>query len=88
MRSGSGRSIDFSKDNIVLSDDYEDDGPEVRPDGQKPRVKSNILAALAASHRSKDKAAKFKHSKRVFNFTTKRPFSSLSNGAIITTTQR
>ena len=86
MRSGSGRSIDFSKDNIVLSDDYEDDGPEVRPDGQKPRVKSNILAALAASHRSKNKAAKFKHSKRVFS--TKRPFSSLSNGAIITTTQR
>ena len=70
LRAGSGRSIDFNGD-VVLSD-Y--DEPEVRPDGLKPRVKSNILAAAKGrkGHKAKDH---FKHSKRVlnFNFTTRRP---------------
>ena len=75
LRSGSGRSIDFN-DDIILSDDYDDSGPEVRPDGLKPRVKSNILAA-AKTARRKDFSGgggKFKHSKKVLTTTTRRPF--------------
>ena len=74
LRSGSGRSIDFN-DGFVLSDDYDDSGPEVRPDGLKPRVKSNILAA-AKTARRKDfsGSGKFKHSKKVLTTTTRRPF--------------
>ena len=70
-----GKSI-VSFDETVNILDY-DTEPEVRPDGQKPHVKSNILAAAklkSTRHKTKEGLQgqhSFKHSKKVI--TTRRP---------------
>lgn len=71
-----GRSLDLeddSKNEIqdvrdIDSDDY--DEPEVRPDGRKPRIKSNIKAketmnGKQSSRKKKNKNKSFRHSKKV-----------------------
>ena len=70
-----GKSVvSFDDTTNVLDYDTE---PEVRPDGQKPRVKSNILAAAklkAIRHKTSEGLQgqhSFKHSKKVL--TTSRP---------------
>ena len=85
-RVGAGRSIDFEDppvdnndanlitlpiepDQIVNADDTE---PVVRPDGQKPRVKSNLkLISNRHKNNSWRKGAGFRHSKKV---NTDKPF--------------
>jgi hypothetical protein len=69
-RRGFGRSIDFSikdKNNISLDyDDYEE--PEVKPDGRKPRIKSNIKAKASLKGKQKSMGKKkesFRHSQKV-----------------------
>ena len=70
-----GKSVVSFEDNVNILD-Y-DTEPEVRPDGQKPHVKSNILAAakLKATRKSTSDGLKghnsFKHSRKVI--TTRRP---------------
>ena len=56
-------------DPIKINQSSGDQEPVVRPDGQKPRVKSNILASQRNKHTSSDKKADkngiFRHSKKV-----------------------
>ena len=80
-RFGNGRSIDISssKDNKNNNNDDDtiiinnNDEPVVRPDGQKPRVKSNLRLKQKNNHRRKDG---FRHSTRVKDNT------KFSNSAI------
>ena len=75
---------------INQSSDHE---PIVRPDGQKPRVKSNILAANNNNNKNGaggSKHGNFRHSKKVesaefvFEPTTLRPLTTTESGEITT----
>lgn len=65
-----GRSIDFSlKDDNNISLDYDDyEEPEVKPDGRKPRIKSNIKAKASLKGKQQSigrKKGSFRHSQKV-----------------------
>ena len=70
-RSGRSQDIDGEEANSVVdsdsdeSDDYVE--PELRPDGKKPRIKSNLKAKqqMGSKQSSKQKKSGFRHSKRV-----------------------
>merc|ERR1711934_312555 len=70
-RSGRSQDIDGEEANSVVdsdsdeSDDYVE--PELRPDGKKPRIKSNLKAKqqMGKGQSGKQKKSGFRHSKRV-----------------------
>ena len=75
-RAGAGKSIDFDDEskegNLPATNDgpiinTDDDEPVVRPDGQKPRVKSNLLAQQRGHGGGSKNNHGFRHSKRVKN---------------------
>ena len=85
-RLGLGRSLDLDSDNEIVdtessddednidtdTDDDDDDyvEPEVRPDGRKPRIKSDLLAKKMSFPEKKAKAGRgggFRHSKKVLD---------------------
>jgi len=77
-----------SFDNDVIIENKDDDQPVVRPDGQKPRVKSNLLARLQNNNKQEpgDPAPKapgnFRHSTKVAG--TRRPKFTLGPSGGIT----
>ena len=89
-RSGRSQDIDGEEANSVVdsdsdeSDDYVE--PELRPDGKKPRIKSNLKAKqqMGKGQSGKQKKSGFRHSKRVaLNHSSRGPFqaTTLADGS-------
>merc|ERR1719278_1814533 len=89
-RSGRSQDIDGEEANSVVdsdsdeSDDYVE--PELRPDGKKPRIKSNLKAKqqMGKGQSGSQKKSGFRHSKRVpLNHSSRGPFqaTTLADGS-------